>query len=817
MSKSRRRREKRKRAQSAFVPAPEPWRERIETLLASGKSRDAVEAAKQYGKHHPGPEADALAARAYLARITALQDSGLHREAQAIGALVNERFPAHKAEVAALTQRSDVATGNFAGLLSALATADATQRRALEATLSCALTDPALLAASPALPPQHPLKRAAATVAELLTAVTSGPLPEGALAPLDTIARQSPLAPWKLLIRALDAFYRRADEPMLANLAAIPVDTPPARLIPVLRALVGATDRPATCTATVNTLWSRVRGPRASLQAHLTQLSQALLAHDERKALGVVRAIVPLLHTATASVRRTCIVSLLHHWRRQNFAPLPLLRLFPSSKGDPDTLRLLALALERTDWDESLEFWSEYLREATSAGLLPAKGPERARILLHMADIFPPDPDTVFDMLHVSSEQELRQHIRIGDIPACFDRGALLEQARTADPSSQVFRALVNHYETFGNPKRAEVEAEAWRRAHPQDLEPLLHLVRVTEKRGAVRKALNFLAAAEAIDRVHPEVRQSRFRLLLAGAERRLKEGKAALAMGDLEQLAREPRANEGDHRTYILALWLLAAQQRGDAAATAQYEQELSTTAANPILEQLLLESLSTSLKVAMPHSPSGTATPAQILDGVARACEMFRALDRPLTLSPALQKQLEQHLAQASAAQLHALCAGALWLERPALTYRASGQGLALNDPLVYRFLLARGRVLGMCLGMDIQERARDCLRAARDLASRVRDMEAVREATETLAAIPTWDLLDAMFSGRLPSPEEPPLTQEDITRLIERERQIRTTPRFPATMGRRKRRQSSTRRRRRRSLLDDLFEALPFDDLF
>ena len=77
-----------KRVQPPSGPGLETWRIRIESLIARGKSRDAVEAAKQYLKHTPGAEAEALAVKAYAARIEALQASGLHREAQAIGALV---------------------------------------------------------------------------------------------------------------------------------------------------------------------------------------------------------------------------------------------------------------------------------------------------------------------------------------------------------------------------------------------------------------------------------------------------------------------------------------------------------------------------------------------------------------------------------------------------------------------------------------------------------------------------------------------------------------------------------------------------------
>jgi hypothetical protein len=73
-----------------LATGPETWHARIEALLAKGK-------AKQYLKNAPGAEAETLAMRAYVARIAALQASGMHREAQALGALVRERFPAHQA------------------------------------------------------------------------------------------------------------------------------------------------------------------------------------------------------------------------------------------------------------------------------------------------------------------------------------------------------------------------------------------------------------------------------------------------------------------------------------------------------------------------------------------------------------------------------------------------------------------------------------------------------------------------------------------------------------------------------------------------
>lgn len=816
MPKHKKRLSTEKRAQPPSGPGLEAGRSRIESLIASGKSRDAVEAAKQYLKHTPGPEAEALAVKAYAARIEALQASGLHREAQAIGALVRERFPAHQSQVAVLMRQSEVSTGNFDALLAELATAEAPRRRELEAILARGLTDPAVLAESPVLPADHPLKRMARAVSDALTAVTTGPLPASALTTLDDIPRQSLLAPWKLLIRALDAFYRHADAAVLANLSGIPPDSGPARLVPVLRRLVGENDLPAERSPTVTTLIERISGHRTVVRTQLSQLTQALAAPDERKALAAVRTLLPLFQTAPTALRRTFLVSVLHHWHRQGLPPDNLMRLLPSGKHDPDMLRLLALTLERSEWDTALAMWDGYLAAATATRLLSTTGPEMARVLLHMANLFPADPEAVLDTLEVDSEQQLRRRIRTGHLPACFDRAALLEQARVADPVPQVYRALVAHYDQWGDPKRAEAEAEAWRRAHPQDLEPLLYLIRAAERRGAIRKALALLADAEALDRVHPEVRQSRFRLLLVGAERRIKEAKPALALDDLERLAYEPRASEGDHPAYLLALRWIAAQQYGDTAATAQLEQALTTTVANPVLRGIILEAISASLKVQLPPILAVASTPAQVIDGLARACDLFRALDRPLTVPAAVLKRAEQHLEHASAAQLHALCAGGLWMGRPALTYHAAGRGLALSDPLAYRFLLARGQALCASRALDGEDRARACLRAARELASRARDMDAMREASAALDNLPEWAMFNAMLTGMLSPPTETTLTQEEIARIIERERQSRRTPQFPATPTSRKRRRSKpTRRRLPRGLLEEIFSFFPFED--
>jgi hypothetical protein len=191
-----------------------------------------------------------------------------------------------------------------------------------------------------------------------------------------------------------------------------------------------------------------------------------------------------------------------------------------------------------------------------------------------------------------------------------------------------------------------------------------------------------------------------------------------------------------------------------------------------------------------------------------LARGGDLFRALNRPLIPPPALLAQVEKSLSTASAAQLHALCMGGLWIGKPALTYAASGYGLAQDGSLLHRFLLARGRALQAATGLEAQERAQQCLRAARELAGRARDMEAVRESSAALHTLPVgiglppwmWDSSAASESS---------VTQEEIQRIIAAERRRRATPRFTHNREPSRRRPvKPSRRQPLRGLFEDLF---------
>jgi hypothetical protein len=333
----------------------------------------------------------------------------------------------------------------------------------------------------------------------------------------------------------------------------------------------------------------------------------------------------------------------------------------------------------------------------------------------------------------------------------------------------------------------------------------VLYLAQAAERRGALRKALDLVAEAEALNRVHPEVRQRRFRLLLASAERRIKEAKALLALGDLERVAQEPRASEGDLPAYVLALRWAATTRVGDAAVATELEQTLATTIENPVLRELVVSTVTRTMGLSSKPSSVG-ASPLVALDGLARACELFRMLERPFTAPAALLTQVEQALGSASVMQLYALCRGGMTLGRPTLTYLAAGRGLMQDNPLMHRFLLARGQVLQAALWE--QGRAQACLRAARELAARARDMDAVREASTALATRVAWGGLPPIFRGMLFEPEES-LSPDYVTTVLTTERQHRALPRFPREKVPRKR--TTRRPRRSRQRFDGLLDLL------
>ncbi len=177
-----------------------------------------------------------------------------------------------------------------------------------------------------------------------------------------------------------------------------------------------------------------------------------------------------------------------------------------------------------------------------------------------------------------------------------------------------------------------------------------------------------------------------------------------------------------------------------------------------------------------------------------------------------PDLLARVEHDLDGTSAADLHSLCLGGLAMGRPALTYAASGQGLAVGGPLLHRFLLARGHALAAAASRRDRDRAWPCLRAAREVAGRARDMDAVREASSALDAL-ALSPEPAPWVPRRLAADAGATTPEEIARCLRAERAHREVPVFAADKAPRGKRRRAPRRKQR-DLFDD-FLAFPGEE--
>src|SRR5579863_7322638 len=65
----------------------------IRQMIANGKSRTALENAKQFHKTHGNAASESLLLDAYAARIQSLLDQNMTTEAKSLADLVRERFP----------------------------------------------------------------------------------------------------------------------------------------------------------------------------------------------------------------------------------------------------------------------------------------------------------------------------------------------------------------------------------------------------------------------------------------------------------------------------------------------------------------------------------------------------------------------------------------------------------------------------------------------------------------------------------------------------------------------------------------------------
>ena len=741
----------------------------VRQLIANGKPKAAVETAKEIHKAQATAASEALLVDAYAARIQSLIDRNLAGEAQALLELVRARYPSARERLNVRNGPAGIDAGRLEELLRPLNDPDlgAERRAAIEAAIARQAGDLAALAECAVLLPEHPLRQAASALHRAFLAATAGPVGEEAVE-LPEVSRRSPLAPWKLLVRAIACFYRGEDEACRRYLDAIHPESAPARLVPAMRAMLGG--KPAGLTAAAATLVSATTPDPAPLRKALEALEGAFHSHKDGTILkGASQAVQACRGIAPDRVERLKQ----HIAVRCAVAGLGVDRVMAAvggvSRRDAYFLRLFARGMEEVGDPENIAMacgaWDDFRQQAVREGWFAANGPEAATLYLHMAGVLRKLPH---ELLAGLQKTACRQNKKAVEEIYFLNPEKLYERACALDPHFESFSQWLD-WAKRGRAGQAGKVAEAWHKIRPMDIEPILFLMEEKEKRNAFHTALQYLAKAERIDSVHPAVRRARLRLLAASALRHLQQKKPILAEEKLAEMATLPQSQQGGRPAFLAALRYLVCAVRGAgdeaAAQRAEVERVLGSQAAAALLIfGVAHASKQDALETLPPIETLGKTERAALPEAVIRVIELARDMQSvqpiPGDWLAEVSRQFPHSSQSLNVGQLHTLAEAGLDAERFELAYAVSAAGLERGGPTQAGFLLLRAR----SLPKYGDGRWAVCAAAAAELARRERHMDVVERAVELLAESPFEDLT---------------LTPEQVSTVLQKEKAERAFP--------------------------------------
>ena len=706
--------------------------ERVRELITGRHSKSALQLARDIYKRCATAESEALLLEAYKARIEDLLKLGMTVEAKALLGIVRERFPAGIPQLVELDREFHALEGRLEEVVAPLGDANlpAADRERIETFIRQRIHDLPTLAAVTSLPPEHPLRVAASALAAAFTAVTQGPVDDALLA-LPEVSHRSPLAPWKALIRAIASYYRREEDACIKWLKAIADDSVPARLVLPFAAIMGqGTDGKFSLAG--QKLIAAAGDHGAALRSALAAMEEALQAKKHRQILDAARTTMAAAGSCDAKTRE--------HLRQHIAVRSLMLNIQPTAinaamGGGPRMgayyFRLLARILEEGrsagSYAEAVMVWEYFRSEAIKENWFAAGGLEDGVLSLHMAQITENIPPEIIKEMRdrESFYRKPGKQEQSEDIPSA---GVLYLRACKADPSSEAFHLWLTWAKKHGPWQVSDNVAEHWRKAHPKDIQPLLHLMESAEQRSAFKKSLKYLAEAEELDRLNPEVHRARLRLLLSAAIRHLSQRKMHLAQGEMEQLATVLEVRAGEVAALAATLrWCCAAVDRNKAAQReleTELDQSIGSVAAH-LLTAALLQAANLGSTVSAPPLKISKTPPAELLAGAVKACVLAAWAGLPLSLSQGwslpLMEALHQPNCSADTAQMLLLGETALDSFLTELSYAISAVGLASGQANA-RFLFLRARSLPQWAFL----RREGCFTAALELARRERDME-------------------------------------------------------------------------------------------
>jgi hypothetical protein len=710
----------------------------VRQLIANGKHKVAVETAKEIHKAQATPASEALLVDAYAARIQSLIDQNLAAEAAALLELVRERYPSARERLNGRNGSAGTAAGRLEELVRPLNDPElsAERRAAIEAAVSRETGDIAALAECTALSSEHPLRQAASALQRAFLAVTGGPVGEEAVE-LPEVSHRSPLAPWKLLVRAIACFYRGEDDACARYLGAIKPESAPVRLIPAMRAMLGG--NPAGLTAAAAALLSSTTSDPAVLRNALGTLEGAFESHKDGIILKSIReAVQACRQTAPDQIERLKQ----HISVRSMLADVSVEKVRAAmggaSRRDAYFLRLFARGMEDADnVGMACATWAEFLQQAVREGWFAANGPEAATLYLHMAGVL---RKLSHELLADMQKTACRENRKSAEELYFLYPEKLYERACVLDPHSESFSQWMD-WAKGGRAGQAARVAEAWHKIRPMDIEPILLLMEEKEKRNAFQTSLQYLAKAERIDSVHPAVRRARLRLLAGSTLRHLQQKKPHLAEEKLAEMGTLPQSQLGDRPAFLAALRYMVCAVRGMSDGAAAHRAEVERVLGSKAATALLILGVANASKqgelerlppIEMLGKTERAALPEAVIRVVELAKDMQMSQPIPGDWMAETAKQFPRNSQSLNVGQLQALAAAGLYAKHFDLTYTVSGAGLERGGPTEASFLLLRA----MSLPEYQEGRRAVCVVAAAQLARQQRQMDVVEQAVELIA---------------------------------------------------------------------------------
>jgi hypothetical protein len=774
-------------------------------------------------KRYATSESESLLIDAYETRIRDLLERGMSPEAKSLLNLVGERYPSARGRLEAIRFEVRIGGGNLDDFVAPLSDPNLAPvlREKIETAIRQQVCDLPALAKASSLPATHPLREGAAALFAALQAVTRGPVEDIVLL-LPQVSRRNPQASWKALVNAIASFYRGNDEACKKWLEAVTPDSVPARLIPSIQTMLGTAPGSAFSPAALKLITS-VGSGRVLLRRALASLEQAMVTGKKNTLLNKAQEAI--------SLARQCCPDLSERLRQHvaircmllGCAVEPVRMAIGTPRRDAYFYRLMARGLDGAETYEgragSVFVWEDFRKQAFKERWFSANTPEDGALSLHMAQIAERIPsDLVEEMLE---DLMLEKGTPGGsDHSGCdtslpparlLSPDSLYERACNADPHSEAFQKWLNWAKKQRDSRIADRVAQLWRQSQPQGVAPLLWLMESDEKRGAYQKSLKFLEVAEQLDRVNPEVRKAKLRLLVAGLLRHFRERKTHLAAQGIDRIEALSDALDGNLVPLISALRRMCAALEKDLEAVRRHEAELETRLGNPaaayVLQRGVLDAAVLAPAEAFLQPPEITSDDGiSLLTGLAKACALGDLVGVPL----AIPQQWEDRLSASSihpelsldTAQVLVLGEAAMRSQAPKLAFAISAAGLASGGADA-SFLFLRA----WALPPWASGRRYHCLSAALELARRERNTDLAGRLLDELRSHPRdmFGLDDFMDEI---APEDYCLESELLNDILEEERADKQfpVPGQSAVPGYVRQRWDSPKPRRRRAELDE-----------